>query len=59
MKKECISVFKPEVARKLLKLQYRIIDIKPFKENPSKTFFIFKNEGDFEVDLQKLTSETK
>lgn len=54
MKKEYISVFKPEIARKLLKKNYKIKDIKPFKEDPTRSFFIFKNEGDFEKDLDFL-----
>ena len=59
MKKEYISVFKPEIARKLLKLQYRIIDIKPFKEDPMRSFFIFKNEGSFEKDLNSIINKIK
>ena len=59
MKKEFISVFKPEIARKLLKKDYQIKDIKPFKEDPTRSFFIFKNEGDFEKDLNFYMNETK
>ena len=58
-KKEFISVFKPEIARKLLRRQYKIIDIKPFKEDPTRSFFIFKNEGDFEKDLNYYMNEVK
>ena len=59
LKKEFISVFKPEIARKLLRKQYRIIDIKPLKEDPTRSFFVFKNEGNFEKDLAYYMNETK
>ena len=59
LKKEFISVFKPEIARKLLRKQYKIIDIKPFKEDLTRTFFVFKNEGNFEKDLAYYINETK
>ncbi|GEM_PF-3166533 len=52
--KEYISVFKPEVARKLLKKGYIISDIKPKKENPNETIFIFKNQLGFESDLYEI-----
>lgn len=58
-KKEFISVFKPEIARKLLRKNYIIKDIKPFKEDPSRSFFVFKNEGSFEEDLKYYMNETK
>ncbi|EQC1535413.1 hypothetical protein ACY1J9_001244 [Clostridium botulinum] len=58
-RKEFISVFKPEIARKLLKRHYQVVDIKPFKEDPKRSFFIFKNEGDFEKDLLHYMSKMK
>ncbi|MED4883889.1 DUF5659 domain-containing protein [Bacillus smithii] len=42
MEKEHVMVFKPKIARHLLKKGFQIVDIKPYKENPDKTIFIFK-----------------
>ena len=47
----------PNVARKLLKMGYKVIDIKPKKENPSCSLFIFAVEGNFERDFNKLMVE--
>jgi len=57
--KKYISVFKPEVARKLLKKGYVISDIKPKKESPNESIFIFKNELGFENDLYEMGSNSK
>ena len=40
--KEYVSIFKPKLARQLLKQGFQIVDIKAYKENPDKTIFIFK-----------------
>lgn len=42
MDKKYISVFNAKIARNLLKKGISIVDIKPFKENPEKTIFIFE-----------------
>ena len=42
MDKECVLVFKPKVARGLLKKGFQIVDIKAAKENPDRTIFVFK-----------------
>ncbi len=34
------------MARYLLKLGFRIVDIKPQKENPHRTVFVFEDDGD-------------
>lgn len=47
----------PNIARKLLKLGYKIVDIKPKKENPSCSLFVFAVEGNFEKDFSKLMAE--
>ena len=36
---------------------YTIVDIKPKKENPVCSLFIFKIEGDFEKDFNELMVE--
>lgn len=52
--KECISIFKPQIARKLLKLGNEICDIKADKSNTDRTIFIFKNTGKLKEDLATL-----
>lgn len=41
-------------ARKLLKLGYIIIDIKPDRQDNTKTVFIFKREKDIEKIIYQL-----
>lgn len=50
MLKNYISVFDPGLARQLLKLRYKIVDIKPNREVTNATVFVFLNEdGLFEI----------
>lgn len=50
MLKEYLTVFNPALARHLLKLRYKIIDIKPNRDIENATVFIFLNEdGLFEI----------
>ncbi len=44
MEKTAITIFNPALARILLKQGYKIIDIKPNREDEAKTVFIFKIE---------------
>jgi len=50
--KEYISIFKPKIARHLLKKGFVIADIKADKENTDRTIFIFKNSKEL---LDELT----
>lgn len=50
--KESILIFKPAIARHLLKLGYQIIDIKAQKEDANKTVFVFKNQDGLEEILK-------
>lgn len=47
------------VARKLLKRNFHVIDIKPNKSNPDKSVFIFENTDEFKVALDEVTAEVK
>ncbi len=54
MEKKYKSIFKPAIARRLLKMGNPIVDIKNMKENPDKTMFYFEVTEKFEQDLAKL-----
>ena len=47
----------PRVARKLLKRNFVVIDIKPNKSNPDKSVFIFENTDSFKVALEEVMAE--
>lgn len=52
-------VIKPAVARKLLKLGYKIIDIKPQRQESgfidfTRSVFLFEYEDGLDDDIQKL-----
>lgn len=49
----------PRIARKLLKKNFVVIDIKPNKSNPDKSVFIFENTEEFKVALEEVTAEIK
>lgn len=51
-----IIVVRPEVARELLKLSYKIIDIKARKENRVASLFIFRRERDIEGKIAELSA---
>ena len=58
MQKEKVKlVFKPQIARKLIRMEYRIVDIKPNRENKDMSVFIFAIEGNLKEDLATLTKE--
>jgi hypothetical protein len=48
------SIFSANVARRLLKFGNHLVDIKPDKNNPEKTIFIFKKTEKFINDLAGL-----
>ena len=49
----------PRIARKLLKKNFVVIDIKPNKSNPDKSVFIFENTEEFKIALEEVTAEIK
>lgn len=53
---ECKIIKNPSVARNLLKLGNRIVDIKADKRNKLKTVFVFEKNSKFEQDLEKILS---
>lgn len=53
MQKESIIIFSPALARKLIKMGFQIVDIKPDKINPIKSVFVFKRNQAIENELEK------
>ena len=51
---KCKSVFKPGVARRLLKMGNPICDIKPKKENPDASIFLFEETDKFKSDFAAI-----
>lgn len=51
MEKKYKAIFTPYVARRLLKMGHKIADIRPRKESPSETIFIFEVDETFNDDL--------
>lgn len=47
----CRTIFSPKLARKLLKMGFRIVDIAPHNQNPEQTVFYFLNSDELEVIL--------
>ena len=54
---ECKIIFKTYLARHLLLMGNPIVDIKPDKNNTTKTLFIFEETEKFKQDLTTLLSE--
>jgi len=52
--KEFILIFKPKVARGLLRLNNQIVDIKADKENSDRTIFVFRNTEKLRDDLNTI-----
>lgn len=59
MNKEYISIFKPQRARKLIRLGYVVRDIKPDKKEPEKekSIFIFENTEEIQKDIENLINQ--
>jgi hypothetical protein len=53
MQKENIIIFSPALARKLIKMGFQIIDIKPDKINSIKSVFVFKRNQAIVNELEK------
>lgn len=52
--KDARLVFDANICRRLLRVGCTIIDVKPNKENPIKTVFVFKNDDDFQEKLNNI-----
>lgn len=52
-------IFDAKIARKLLKMGYVVIDIKPNRENTDKSIFVFENTEEFKQALTQILDEIK
>lgn len=57
IKKEFKLVFNAGVARRLLKMNVPIADIKSDRTNPDKTVFVFKRTAEFEAAFAQINKE--
>lgn len=56
-KKEARLVFNMGVARALFKAGCTAIDCKPDRSNPDKTVLVFKNDGLFQAEFERINKE--
>ena len=56
-KKEARLVFNMGVARALFKAGCTAIDCKPDRSNPDKTVLVFKNDGLFQKEFERINKE--
>ena len=52
-------IFDAKIARKLLKMGFVVIDIKPNRENVDKSIFVFENTEEFKQALTQTMDEIK
>lgn len=53
-------IFSQGVARKLIQNgKATLVDIKPYKENPERTIFVFKNDETFRDEFGKINDALK
>lgn len=58
-KKKSRLVFDAKIARKMCKNGFPIVDIKPYRDNPDKTVFVFDNTEEFQAALNEIMEEMK
>ena len=52
-------IFDARMARKLLKMGFVVIDIKPNRENTDKSIFVFENTEEFKQALVTIKEEMR
>lgn len=50
-------IFKAYIARALLKRGHKIVDIKPLRDNPERTVFVFADSIKLRDDMSEITKE--
>lgn len=54
--KKFVSVFTPPVARGLLQAGYKLHDMKPMKEDPDRSIYIFVNENNIRGAINRIST---
>lgn len=54
--KKFVSVFTPQVARGLLQAGYTLHDMKPMKEDPNRSIYIFINENKIRGAINRIST---
>lgn len=57
MEKKGRCIYAAPVAREFVRRGFKIIDIKPNKENRDKTVFVFEETNDFNAALEEILNE--
>lgn len=57
--KETKLVFDAKIARRLLKMGFVVVDIKPNRDNVDKSIFVFNNTKEFRKALYKVRTEVE
>lgn len=59
--KKDVIVFNADIAKKLLRKRYCIVDLKKDKQDPDgkKTIFVFRNDDGLEEEIKKLVNERR
>ena len=55
--KDAKLIFNAGACRSLLKAGCVIIDVKPDRENPDKSVFVFKNDEHFQKEFERINRE--
>ncbi len=50
-------IFKSYIARALLKLGHTVVDIKPYRDDPARTVFVFKDSLKLRNDMSAIIKE--
>ena len=48
-------IFSGKLARELLRIGYQIVDVRPHREDPNRTVFVFKDVPGLKEDVRRLT----
>jgi hypothetical protein len=54
---ECKCILTAVMARYLVKQGFRIVDIKPQKENPDRTVFVFENSDELKTAMSEYNQK--
>lgn len=56
-RKKYVNVFTAQMAKKLLKMGYCIVDLKPNKQDSKRTVFVFENANGIEDEIKNIVKQ--